>query len=187
MPKGEKLYAGTSCARRLQRRLHILPDGNVQLDFKRAWSDGTRFIVLKPLALISRLGALVPAPRRHITRYFGVLSSHSRLRSQVVPVAPPKTVEPQAAPDPRPVARPRYIAWAELLRRTFGSDVTCAKCGGHLRLIALVKTESTIKKILAAMQLPTVAPTASAPRPPPHDESGIGGCDESPLRDDQLN
>jgi hypothetical protein len=66
-------------------RLHILPDGNVKLKFKRPWSDGTTSIELSPLALIARLAALVPPPRRHTTRYFGVLSSHAISRSEVVP------------------------------------------------------------------------------------------------------
>jgi hypothetical protein len=41
-------------------RLHILPDGNVRLEFKRPWSDGTTSIELSPLALIARFAALVP-------------------------------------------------------------------------------------------------------------------------------
>jgi len=36
-------------------RLHILPDGNVRLEFKRAWSDGTSSIELEPLALVAAL------------------------------------------------------------------------------------------------------------------------------------
>jgi len=40
-------------------REEILPDGNVKLEFKRPWSDGTTSIELSPLALIARLAALV--------------------------------------------------------------------------------------------------------------------------------
>jgi hypothetical protein len=69
-------------------RLHILPDGAVRLDFKKPWSDGTASVDMEALALIARRAALVPPPRRHLTRYCGVLSSHARLRSQVVPTAP---------------------------------------------------------------------------------------------------
>jgi hypothetical protein len=54
-----------------------------------------------------------------------------------------------------------------LLRRTFALDVRCPRCQGELRLIALVKTEATIKKILAAMGLPTSPPAAAAARAPP--------------------
>jgi hypothetical protein len=41
-------------------RLKILDDGNVRLDFKKPWSDGTACVDLAPLALIARLAALVP-------------------------------------------------------------------------------------------------------------------------------
>jgi hypothetical protein len=41
-------------------RLKILDDGNVRLEFKRPWSDGTSSVDLAPLALIARLAALVP-------------------------------------------------------------------------------------------------------------------------------
>ena len=97
-------------------RLHILADGNVKLEFKRPWSDGTTSIEISPLALIARLAALVPPPRRHTTRYFGVLSSHATSRSEVVP-APAKPVTP--AEQDKPKKKSRYIRWSELLRRVF--------------------------------------------------------------------
>jgi hypothetical protein len=40
-------------------RLSILDDGNVRLELKRPWSDGTSSVDLPPLALIARLAALV--------------------------------------------------------------------------------------------------------------------------------
>ena len=55
----------------------------------------------------------------------------------------------------------------ELLRKTLQIDSTCPCCKGPLRLIALIKTEDTIKKILAAMGLPTEAPKPYPARPPP--------------------
>jgi hypothetical protein len=42
------------------RTSHILPDGNVKLEFKRPWSDGTTSIEFSRLALIARLAAVVP-------------------------------------------------------------------------------------------------------------------------------
>jgi hypothetical protein len=43
-------------------RLQTLPDGKVQLDFKRPWSDGTNAVVLAPHAFIARLAAIIPHP-----------------------------------------------------------------------------------------------------------------------------
>jgi hypothetical protein len=110
-------------------RLHILPEGAVRLGFKKPWSDGTASVDLQPLAFIARLAALVPPPRRHLTRYVGVLSSHSGLRSQVVPK--PSTTANAAGADrlDSPAIKSRYVPWAELLRRTFAIDIQCAKCG----------------------------------------------------------
>jgi hypothetical protein len=161
-------------------RLQVLPDGRVQLSFKRPWSDGTNSVALAPLALIARLAAIVPPPRRHVTRYFGVLSSHSNLRSLVVP--PPAQAaagKPGDGEAPKSPGRSRYIPWAELLRRTWAIDIlACQTCGGRMRLIALVKTETTIKKILGAMGPPTSPPQLHPARPPPPPRADGGAAGE---------
>jgi hypothetical protein len=158
-------------------RLHILPDGAVRLEFKRPWSDGTTSVELEPLALIARLAALVPPPKRHVVRYFGVLSSHSSLRSQVVPAptAPPAA----SAEQDQPKRRSRYIRWSELLRRVFGFEIVCSKCQAPLRLIALIKTEDVAKKILTAMHLPTEVPQLHPARPPPGSPGVEGGEEQA--------
>lgn len=146
-------------------RLSILDDGKVRLEFKRPWSDGTSSVELPPLALIARLAALVPPPRRHLTRYCGVLSAHARLRSQIVPQTP---TEATATEKPeKPARKSKYIPWAELLQRTFGFEIVCQKCQAPLRLIALVKSQDIAKKILTAMHLPTEVPELHPARPPP--------------------
>jgi hypothetical protein len=159
-------------------RLRILDDGVVRLEFKKPWSDGTSSIELQPLALIARLAALVPAPKRHVTRYFGVLSSHSSLRSQCVPAPVPPV--PESTPQEedkssRTLPLSHYISWSQLLRRTFQIDITCPRCQSPLRLIALIETEDTIRKILSAMELPTEAPKPYPARPPPSESGGEDG------------
>jgi hypothetical protein len=156
-------------------RLHILPDGNVRLEFKRAWSDGTSSIELEPLALVARLAALVPPPKRHVTRYFGVLSSHSSLRSQCVPAPVPESTPEEEDKSSRTLPLSHYISWSQLLRRTFSIDTICPRCKSPLRLIALIKNGDTIKKILSAMGLPTEAPKPYPARPPPSESGGEGG------------
>jgi hypothetical protein len=182
-------------------RLNILDDGNVRLDFKRPWSDGSSSVDLPPLALIARLAALIPPTKRHTVRYFGVLSSHASSRSQVVPHTPPPA---DAEPDPdKPKRNFRYIRWSELLRRVFGIEVVCAKCDGRarsarevaawavrpgvpwdqapLRLISLIKSEPIAKKILVAMHLPSDAPELHPARGPPEEHR------ESRDEEDYLN
>jgi hypothetical protein len=46
-------------------RLKILDDGNVRLEFKRPWLDGTSSVDLAPLALIARLAAIIPATQNN--------------------------------------------------------------------------------------------------------------------------
>jgi hypothetical protein len=122
-------------------------------------------VELEPLALIARLAALVPPPRRHTVRYFGVLASHNASRSQVVPAPASLPLSPTGPA--KPASKSRYIPWAELLRRTFAIEVKCAKCGGPLRLIALIKKRETIERILVAMHLVPSGPRAYPPCPCP--------------------
>jgi hypothetical protein len=68
-----------------------------------------------------------------------------------------------------------YISWSQLLKRTFEIDTICPRGKTPLRLIAMIETEDTIKKILSAMGLPTEAPRLSPPRPPPSQSGGVGG------------
>jgi hypothetical protein len=95
-------------------RLKILDDGDVRLEFKRPWSDGTSSVDIAPLALIARLAAIIPPPRRHVVRYSGIISSHSSLRSQVVPVPVVPTPEEDDKPS-RPLSH--HISWSQLLKR----------------------------------------------------------------------
>jgi hypothetical protein len=116
-----------------------------------------------------------PPPRRHLTGYFGVLSSHSSLRTQCVPAPGPETSPAQEDKSARTLPLSHYISWSDLLRRTFAIDTTCPRCNTPLRLIALIKTDDTIKKILLAMGLPTEAPKPCPARPPPAPSGGEGG------------
>ena len=67
------------------------------------------------------------------------------------------------------------LAFPDSLRRTFEIDTICPRCKSPLRLIALIKTDDTIKKILSAMGLPTEAPKPYPARPPPSESGGEGG------------
>ncbi len=62
-------------------------------------------------------------------------------------------------------SRPRYWAWADLMRRAFDLDVlACPRCGGRMRLIATIEDPRVIRQILAHLGLLTEVPH---PRPPP--------------------
>ncbi len=105
----------------------------MHLRFKRPWSDGTTAVSLEPLALIARLAAIVPPPpKRHVVRYFGVLSSHRKVRRQIVPTSGEDVLVPVAAAAQPKVGkrgrRSKYIPRREVLKRTFGVDIACPGC-----------------------------------------------------------
>jgi hypothetical protein len=62
------------------------------------------------------------------------------------PVPVPETAPEQEDKSQRTPPLSHYISWSELLRRTFQIDTTCPHCKTPLRLIALIKTDDTIKK-----------------------------------------
>ena len=54
------------------------------------------------------------------------------------------------------------------MRRTFGFDVlACPRCGGRLRLIALIEHASVIQRIVRHLGLPTEIPEPRPARAPP--------------------
>jgi hypothetical protein len=71
-------------------------------------------------------------------------------------------------------AKSKHIPGAELLRRTFAIQIVCPKSHAQLRLIALIKTQDVIKRILVAMHLPAQAPELHPARPPPEPHDGEG-------------
>jgi len=97
-------------------RLSRLDDGRLELRLKRPWRDGTTSFVFTPHEIIERLVALVPRPRAHLTRYFGVFAPAFAARAGIVPAGAGKA--PHARPgadslDPEaPPAYPRRFPWA---------------------------------------------------------------------------
>jgi hypothetical protein len=59
--------------------------GDVVLQLKSPYHDGTTHIVMSPLELMQRLAALVPRPRLHLIRFHGVLAPHAKLRPEIIP------------------------------------------------------------------------------------------------------
>ncbi len=61
------------------KRLRRLEDGRVELQLRRPMYDGTQQVAYTPSQFIRRLAGLVPPPRVHSTRYFGVFAPASKL------------------------------------------------------------------------------------------------------------
>jgi hypothetical protein len=155
-------------------RLSQLDDGRLELRLKRAWRDGTTAFVFTPHEIIERLVAIVPRPRAHLTRYFGVLAPAFAARSGIVPaeaaVSAPAPRAPRPA-EPNGRRRPGRVSWASLIWRVFLNDVLeCGRCGGHMESIAAVTTTEAVTRILENLGLPSAPTTFHSARPPPQTE-----------------
>ena len=88
----------------------------MRYQLKTRYRDGTTHMVLEPLDLMTRLAALVPPPRMHLTRFHGVFAPHSKLGAAVTPahrgIGAPKVPVCPGGEDPP--STPRHVAmnWA---------------------------------------------------------------------------
>ena len=138
--------------------------GQVVLQLKSAYQDGTTHIVMSPLEFLQRLAALVPRPRLHLIRFHGVLAPHAKLRAAIVP-SPVDDAPEQASDRTHAQPSPARLSWARLLKRVFQIDVErCPACGGTLKIIAAIVEPPVIVRILAHLGLPTRAPPRSPAR-----------------------
>jgi hypothetical protein len=149
---------------------------------------------LTPLELIDRIAALVPPPRTHRHRYFGVLAPNSPLRAAAVALATPQQpikqvvvqTEPAATgegvpavaplghaipptPEPAPPKRaPAHYLWAVLIARIYEVfPLLCPICGGQMRLIAFITEGTQIRRILDHIGVDSEPPQISPARGPP--------------------
>ena len=154
-----------------------LPDGRVRLTFKSSTRTDATHVDLEPYRFLARLVGLVPPPRQHQVRYFGVFSNHHALRAriQVEPAAPLPVASVQVSlfdatglqpwhtsslSQTAPRARAR-LGWASLLARVFSIDVSvCSRCGGQLRVIAAITDAHEIARLLHGARPPPRSPLA---------------------------
>jgi len=141
---------------RLERRA----DGQVVLNMKRAWSDGTAAMVFSPAEFVARLAALVPPPQKNSVIYHGVFGGNAAFRSRVVPKPEPEAEEAESEESPALVTeerrtrhRRRRRTWSWLLMRVFGIDGwLCPHCSKPMTLrVPLVGPPAT-SKILHDLQ-----------------------------------
>lgn len=84
------------------------------------------------------------------------------------------------------LARPRRLAWADLMRRVFALDVLeCPGCGGRMRILAAIHPPENAQAILACLGLPERAPPiAPARRSEEGDTDEESASFEAPTPDD---
>lgn len=187
------------CARpvfALERLRQIDPEHLVYESLKPG-PGGSVSRLLTPLELIDRLAALIPPPRRHRRRYYGVLAPNAPLRAVVTALAandeaplptaitevPPTSASGTTVPnttvevldEPAHRKAVRYV-WALLLARIYEVlPLICPKCGGEMRIIAFINEPPVIHEILGHLGEPTAAPSLAPARGPPLWELSAAG------------
>ncbi len=148
------------------KRLRRTKAGEVVLQLKTPYRDGTTHLVMTPLEFLQRLAALVRRPRLHLIRFHGVLAPNAALRSQIVPgEADPATDTAHGDGEALAPSTRARMSWAQLLKRVFAIDMAaCPQCGGPLTILAPIENPTVIAKILAHLGLPTRAPPRAPAR-----------------------
>jgi hypothetical protein len=164
-------------------RLGVTDEGAVRLQLRQPSADGTTHVVFDPVEFLGRLAVLVPRTRINLILYYGVQGARAAWRSAAVRRPTSETGAaagvPAAQADASAVARHHH--WTDLMRRTFGFDVlACPRCGGRLRLIALIEDAAVIDRILRHLGLPTETPVPRPARAPPVADGlpGVTGADD---------
>jgi hypothetical protein len=125
--------------------------GQVVLQLKSPYKDGTTHIVMEPLEFMERLAALVPRPRLHLIRFHGVLAPNAKLRRQIVPAPAERAAAPPTDHASAQGETPR-MSRARLLKRVFDIE-HCPNCGGALnrkfQLSLRQLTRSLVKRYIS--------------------------------------
>jgi hypothetical protein len=167
-------------------RLDRLNDETLAYRLKKPLADGSTCLYLTPLELLTRLAALIPPPRQHRTRYYGVFAPNAGLRQAVIATAGPgealaaqlreaavrMELDGEArmpVPETPRASRGEHYVWAMLLARIYDClPLLCKRCGQAMKILAFVTEASQVRRILEhvgepAMPLP-LAPSRAPPQ-----------------------
>jgi hypothetical protein len=152
--------------------LHTLDAEHLLYHNPKPRSDSPRDLVLTPLELIDKIASLIPPPRAHRHRYYGVLAPNSPLRAAATALAPmPVIVQPPVeatAADAPPRRAASHYLWAMLLARIYEAlPLVCPICRAQMRIIAFITEASTVRKILDHIGESTLPPSIAPARGPP--------------------
>ncbi len=138
-----------------EKRLSRRKNGDVILRLKSEWSDGTFAMEFTPHEFIEKLIAIVPQPRIHGVRFHGILAPSAEDRKKVVPAVLTEALQGELF-ECHKKKKPKLqrTSWAELLKRTFGTDLTtCFVCGGVVKFHKAVLKKAEIMEALALARL----------------------------------
>jgi len=126
------------------------------------------FRVFDPLDFLAEVSAHIRDPHEKTTLFYGWYSNRTRgYRKQhgLLGDAAPTLLGPQRR-DPVPLEARR--SWARLIRQVYEVDpLLCPRCGGTMKILAVIERPAIIRQIFAHLGLPAVAPSLRAPPDPP--------------------
>lgn len=140
-------------------RLEITGEGNVRLQLKTPWRDGTSHLLLSPHEFLEKLAAITPPPKSHLVRWGGVFAANSPLRKKII-LRP----EEKKGFDFQNGERKRTNkSWSLMLARVFKIDVLKCDCGGEFTPLGAVQDPAEVRRYLKHINMEYDPP----PRGPP--------------------
>ncbi|MFH1131974.1 MAG: transposase [Pseudomonadota bacterium] len=162
------------------KRLSLTPDKKVRLSLRKPYYTGQTEVIFGPVAFLRRSAAIIPPPRQNQIRFHGIFVPHSKFNAKTKALVPTpeickanksNPVQADASEIMDPKQRGYRILWSALSMRVFKNNVlACPKCGGRLRLVALIKEPKALRKICEHLGFPTELPKPAPARPPPQTE-----------------
>ena len=129
------------------------------------------FRAFDPLDFLAEVSAHLPDAHEKTTIFYGWYSNGTRgyrKRQGLVAKAGVRTPAADAEGTQAPLEVRR--SWARLLRQVYEVDpLVCSRCGGMMKVIAVIERPAIVRQILDHLGLPTPAPRLRAPPDPPKD------------------
>lgn len=160
-------------------RLVLTEDGQVKLQLKTPWSDGTSHLLFTPSEFIEKLCALIPPPKAHLVRWAGCFAPNSPYR-KLITLKPEVKKGFQFADEDSDHKIINYT-WSKMLAKVFKVDVTKCACGGDLLPVCAVTERDSIKRYLEHSGIDSDPPQQAPPR---RQQESFAFQDQDPSQDD---
>jgi Putative transposase/Transposase zinc-binding domain len=135
-----------------EERLSLTASGKIRYELKTPYRSGITHMIFEPLDFISKLAALIPAPRVNLIRFHGIFAPNSQHRAAIINQVSDN--KPAEKSERTKGEKHGAMTWAARLKRVFNIDMTiCEACGGAVKVVACIDDPGMINKILNYLQL----------------------------------
>jgi hypothetical protein len=130
----------------LQNIVYVKEKGTViyHNKYNKYWGENTK--VFKAADFIAELTQHIPPKGMHLIRYYGIYSSRTRGKQNQINDKKEFVPLPEKADKSEKKSKQ---SWARLLKKVYEVDpLLCPKCGGEMKIIAIITEKSAITNIL---------------------------------------